>query len=453
MAMTRVGGANGAMSRDLAPLQAPTPAVQTANQTIPRLSTGVEYVLSSAGVANGQIVVNFHTGAARPELAEFTTGGVMMQVDKFMAWGLTKTAWATVGLTDFQGEWEVQFDYSIPSSRFSQFNGYLYMVLDRSVGNVRQIGDVLFGWMSGRCDTYGANVVVVTPNPPDTCSLLALTDVPFRMLVSRDATTGYLTIKIYRTDTMALQVEVEVQRDTPFTEDVPISFYINDMRLDWSDVRVLRGSTMSGGTGGGSGEAVGDPHLQNVHGERFDLMQEGRHVLINIPRGTGAEQAILRVQADARRLGGQCADLYFQELNVTGSWAEAKQAGGYHYSVSQSDAETPKWVALGKVPESRSGTHGQRPQIPERVREAPGARRICHRRSTGCGRPRGRDDPSGAVWPEAVPGPGHHGSLGVLSRRGEPRVTAPARAAPACEAREGAIIARVQYPQTAFLEP
>jgi len=349
MAMTRVGGANGAMSRDLAPLQAPTPAVQTANQTIPRLSTGVEYVLSSAGVANGQIVVNFHTGAARPELAEFTTGGVMMQVDKFMAWGLTKTAWATVGLTDFQGEWEVQFDYSIPSSRFSQFNGYLYMVLDRSVGNVRQIGDVLFGWMSGRCDTYGANVVVVTPNPPDTCSLLALTDVPFRMLVSRDATTGYLTIKIYRTDTMALQVEVEVQRDTPFTEDVPISFYINDMRLDWSDVRVLRGSTMSGGTGGGSGEAVGDPHLQNVHGERFDLMQEGRHVLINIPRGTGAEQAILRVQADARRLGGQCADLYFQELNVTGSWAEAKQAGGYHYSVSQSDAETPKWVALGKV--------------------------------------------------------------------------------------------------------
>jgi hypothetical protein len=78
-------------------------------------------------------------------------------------------------------------------------------------------------------------------------------------------------------------------------------------------------------------------------------MKQGRHVLINIPRGQGAEQAMLRVQADARRLGGQCADMYFQELNVTGSWAEAKQAGGYHYSVSQSDVETPGWAAFGKV--------------------------------------------------------------------------------------------------------
>ena len=78
-------------------------------------------------------------------------------------------------------------------------------------------------------------------------------------------------------------------------------------------------------------------------------MKEGRHVLISIPRGKGAEQAMLRVQADARRLGGQCADMYFQELNVTGSWAEAKRAGGYHYSVSQSDVEAPEWAAFGKV--------------------------------------------------------------------------------------------------------
>ena len=83
----------------------------------------------------------------------------------------------------------------------------------------------------------------------------------------------------------------------------------------------------AGGAGAGA-SAVGDPHLQNVHGERFDLMKAGKHVLINIPRGMSAENALLRVQADARRLGGQCADMYFQELNVTGSWAEAKQAGG-----------------------------------------------------------------------------------------------------------------------------
>ena len=95
--------------------------------------------------------------------------------------------------------------------------------------------------------------------------------------------------------------------------------------------------------------ATGDPHLQNVHGERFDLMKPGAHVLINIPRGMSGEDAFLRVQADARRLGGHCEDMYFQQVNVTGSWAEAKKAGGYRYDVSQSAVETPLWVAFGTV--------------------------------------------------------------------------------------------------------
>jgi len=41
--------------------------------------------------------------------------------------------------------------------------------------------------------------------------------------------------------------------------------------------------------------------------------------------------------------------MYFQELNITGSWADAKQPGGYHYSVSQYEVKTPEWVTLGKV--------------------------------------------------------------------------------------------------------
>merc|ERR1719188_1169010 len=104
---------------------------------------------------------------------------------------------------------------------------------------------------------------------------------------------------------------------------------------------------MTAGAGGVA--ATGDPHLQNVHGERFDLMKPGKHVLISIPRGKSGEDALLLVQADARRLGGTCADMYFQEVNVTGSWAEAKQAGGYLYSVSQSAVGTPEWVAFHTV--------------------------------------------------------------------------------------------------------
>jgi len=104
----------------------------------------------------------------------------------------------------------------------------------------------------------------------------------------------------------------------------------------------------AGLVGGGGASATGDPHLQNVHGQRFDLMKPGIHLLINIPKGGSAEAAMLRVEADARRLGG-CSDMYFQALNVTGSWAEQRQAGGYHYSVSQGAAEHPDWVAFYTV--------------------------------------------------------------------------------------------------------
>jgi len=105
---------------------------------------------------------------------------------------------------------------------------------------------------------------------------------------------------------------------------------------------------MAAGAGAGVA-ATGDPHLQNVHGERFDLMKPGVHVLINIPRGTSVEDALLRVQADARRVGERCADMYFSEINVTGSWAVTKQVGGYHFSASRSDVGTPGWLAFGTV--------------------------------------------------------------------------------------------------------
>eukprot|EP00959_Pyramimonas_sp_CCMP1952_P322969 6758287-Pyramimonas_sp.AAC.1 len=41
--------------------------------------------------------------------------------------------------------------------------------------------------------------------------------------------------------------------------------------------------------------------------------------------------------------------MYFVEINVTGSWAEAKQAGGYRHGVSNRAVEAPEWVAFDKV--------------------------------------------------------------------------------------------------------
>merc|ERR1719149_558299 len=64
------------------------------------------------------------------------------------------------------------------------------------------------------------------------------------------------------------------------------------------------GSTGSISASGAAGSvaAVGDPHLENIHGERFDVMRPGKHVLIHIPRGERVEKAMLRVEAEASRL-------------------------------------------------------------------------------------------------------------------------------------------------------
>jgi len=103
--------------------------------------------------------------------------------------------------------------------------------------------------------------------------------------------------------------------------------------------------------------AVGDPHLRNVLGQRFDLMQPGNHMLMNIPKAaTPQENALFRVMARADRIGGNCADLYFEALNVTGQWVEATALGreGLRVSagsdtVSVNDGYMARWLAFGPV--------------------------------------------------------------------------------------------------------
>ncbi|CAK0837062.1 unnamed protein product [Prorocentrum cordatum] len=102
-------------------------------------------------------------------------------------------------------------------------------------------------------------------------------------------------------------------------------------------------------TAAGAIAATGDPHLQNIYGERFDVMKPGRHVLIHIPRGEPDKSTLLRVEAEARRLGGQCSDMYFQSLNVTGAWAEAKQTGGLHYASQSAVNATAEWDRFGLI--------------------------------------------------------------------------------------------------------
>jgi len=93
---------------------------------------------------------------------------------------------------------------------------------------------------------------------------------------------------------------------------------------------------------------TGDPHLQNIHGERFDLMRPGKHVLLHIPREERVHDVLLRVDAEVRQVGGQCADMYFQDMNITGAWVEAIQTGGLRFQ-AQDAIDNRGWLNFGKV--------------------------------------------------------------------------------------------------------
>ncbi|CAK0892911.1 unnamed protein product [Prorocentrum cordatum] len=99
--------------------------------------------------------------------------------------------------------------------------------------------------------------------------------------------------------------------------------------------------------------ATGDPHLQNIHGQRFDLMRPGKAVLIQIPRGQPFEKSLLTVVADARRVGSHCADMYFQSVNITGAWADKVRPGGLTFTAGGSRDETVQaaqgWTRFGPL--------------------------------------------------------------------------------------------------------
>jgi len=95
--------------------------------------------------------------------------------------------------------------------------------------------------------------------------------------------------------------------------------------------------------------ATGDPHLQNIHGERFDLMRPGKHALIHIPRRAPISSTVLHVEGDVQHVGGEC-EMYFQELNITGRWANARRRGGFRFRAGGPRREADsKWLRFGTV--------------------------------------------------------------------------------------------------------
>jgi len=100
---------------------------------------------------------------------------------------------------------------------------------------------------------------------------------------------------------------------------------------------------------------VGDPHLVNMHGERFDVLRSGRYKLLQIPFEADEQSVLLAASADVTRIGGRCEDMYFTAINITGKWSRETK------TIFMAGAAPPQtrtgWVHYGPV--SLKVVHGK----------------------------------------------------------------------------------------------
>jgi len=85
-----------------------------------------------------------------------------------------------------------------------------------------------------------------------------------------------------------------------------------------------------------------------MYGEHFDIYRTGVHVLLQIPRWAGPQETLLRLEADARRIGDACSDLYFQAVGIYGKWTN--QSRKFEFAAkSDNKPHRMRWTRFGKV--------------------------------------------------------------------------------------------------------
>lgn len=123
--------------------------------------------------------------------------------------------------------------------------------------------------------------------------------------------------------------------------------------IDNVEVRAAAAPTTTPGAGGGGGprgggvpQAVGDPHLTNLLGQRFDLAQPGEHVMVRVPK---SGDSLIKITADVQRMSPSCSDIYIQVLNVTGQWVEQMGDGLLSFQAQKEGNIAKTWHHIGKV--------------------------------------------------------------------------------------------------------
>ena len=89
--------------------------------------------------------------------------------------------------------------------------------------------------------------------------------------------------------------------------------------------------------------------MTNLHGQHFDVLQPGRHVLMHVPMWATESQTLLKVVANATRIGGACADIYFTKMTLEGGWVRMShgQRGQGVLAFTTAVAPKPSWMRFG----------------------------------------------------------------------------------------------------------
>jgi len=97
--------------------------------------------------------------------------------------------------------------------------------------------------------------------------------------------------------------------------------------------------------------AVGDPHLVNLRGERFDIYEPGSFVLVQLPRGAEPASTLLLVEAGAAVVGGPCS-VFFQTVTISGAWTNQTEPLLFTadpHSKPSSTFHSVQWMQFGLV--------------------------------------------------------------------------------------------------------
>jgi len=220
--------------------------------------TGGQLSLSEQSFNDGELIITSQKNVSPiiPNLYTVENDILVGQAD-FSAVGFTAKAWYDAGVCSLNNQaWEVRMDFSFPSlqtlaargNNFEQnWNAYQYLMFDQVATTLDQWDDVRMSLSNGHSNSNG-NGLTFIQGPADFMSSVQYYDTPFSWVVSRDAETGYLNLKLYR-DTDNLLVEAEVRRNVAFSVSdlmdnsrVPFSMYINGMIIDWEGFSLTAGA-------------------------------------------------------------------------------------------------------------------------------------------------------------------------------------------------------------------